>query len=120
MSQTLTCAFSAISPARLMQARVNVIRRSERFEVLIDETSIDPAVLPPLEHQVQRVVTEFPAIMLPGVTPAVTFQVDELGGPAVDAELSPYLISVYVQTGTMPQDLADELAGGTAYVLSHL
>ncbi len=94
--------------------------RSGRFEVLVDETSIDPVVLPPLERQIHRMLTELPAMLLPGIIPVVAYHVDDLGGPAVDAELSPHLISVYVQQGTMPQDLADELAGGTAYVLSHL
>ncbi|RCG21933.1 hypothetical protein DQ384_36345 [Sphaerisporangium album] len=121
VSQLLTLTYAMVPVARLAHDHVITWRRGRRFRVLIDEAcGLDPAVLVPFEQLIHRTLSALSGILIPGVTPTVACHLEELDGQIVDADTSPYLISLYVQHGTMPQDVADGLAGSTAYILRHL
>jgi hypothetical protein len=109
-----------VPPARLLHGRVNTRRTPDHVELLIDQDcGVHPAALPPLLDHIRTAAEQLPTVRISGVHPVVTVHQDDEPQIATGVELSPYLITIYLPRGSMPTDVADELAANIGYALRH-
>ena len=111
MSHRFTLALALVPAARLLWGRANVWRWRGAFKITIDERGVDPHILAPLQLESRQALARLQHLRIPGVTPAVGAYVERDTNGLVEIETTPYLISIYLGHGLMPQRTADDLAG---------
>lgn len=106
-----------VPAARLVWASVNA-RRHGAWQVDIGEAGIDRSILGPLAGQLRCLL----AAVVPGTAPlAVGVHLERgMRHGSVEMEVSPYLASVYLARGAMPQRTADDLAAALTYIAHHI
>ncbi|MEV4059685.1 hypothetical protein [Nonomuraea dietziae] len=111
-----------VNPSELVLSRINLTYLGGRLELRIDRTArVDPAVQDALRAMANRALTELVSMANPRRPPIVRYYLESgIPGGLVHADLSPYQADIYLERGLMPQDLADELAAHSTFLLRRI
>lgn len=110
------------APADLLASRVNTRWSNGQLTMYIDRTGVDPAVIQPLRDVGEKTLADLVPQIDPRRPPVVRYflERDIPGSRLVQIEFTPYQADVYLQRGLLPQDLADELAAHSTFLLSRI
>lgn len=99
-----------------LSGHVNTVWTAGHVEIRVDRTAgVDPAVVAPLRRVLSEVL---PVGNGAAECPIVRFHLDRAmpDDSLVMAECTPYQTDVYLRAGSMPADVAEEIAGHSTNV----